>query len=520
MATVDTAVDTDSDTNTEIEHLDVLIIGAGISGLGAGHYLRTELPKKSFAIFESRAASGGTWDLFRYPGIRSDSDLYTFGYEFEPWRDKESIAEAPRILKYLRQTAHLNGVDAHIRYHHKVIALSWSSATARWTVTVEHTDTGELSELTANWVFGSTGYYRYDEGYTPEFEGRQTFQGQIVHPQHWPEDLDYAGKRVVVIGSGATAVTLVPAMADQAAHVTMLQRTPTYVLPVPKNDVIANALKKLFGAERGYALTRRKNVAQQRFIWSFCQRRPKLARKIIRYLNASALPAGYPVDEHFNPPYNPWDQRLCTVPDADLFKAISNGTASVVTDAIETFTPTGVQLKSGRALQADIIITATGLNLQILGGMTVSVDGEEVTLSDRIIYRGTMLTGVPNLAMAIGYTNSSWTLKVGLISEYFCKLLRHMDLYGADTAWTEAPADLPTRPLLDFGAGYVTRSLADLPKQGPQFPWLMSKNYQDDCRLLRQGKVVDEFLHFANAASGRPRPGVTTAVSVGAGQAL
>ncbi|GAA4388755.1 flavin-containing monooxygenase [Tsukamurella soli] len=494
-----------SNTDTVVEHLDVAIIGAGISGLGAARYLSVEHPDRTFAILEGRAASGGTWDLFRYPGIRSDSDLHTFGYEFAPWRDRQSIADADRILDYLRSTACDAGVDTAVRYHHRVMAAHWSSADARWTLDIERTDTGERTRLTANWVFGATGYYRYDEGFTPEFAGREDFQGTIVHPQHWPEDLDYAGKRVIVIGSGATAVTLVPAMARTAAHVIMLQRTPTYIMPVPREDVIAIALRRFLGEERGYALTRRKNIAQQRGIWLFCQRFPKLARRIIRSVNAKRLPEGFPVDEHFNPPYNPWDQRLCAVPDGDLFKAIRNGSASVVTDRIATFTAAGVRLESGRELEADIIVTATGLNLQILGGMSLTVDGEPVTLSDTVVHRGTMFSGVPNLAIAIGYTNSSWTLKVGLLCEYFCKLLRHMDETGVDTAWAEADPGMETRPLLDFGAGYVQRSLDRLPKQGTAAPWLMSKGYQEDCRLLRDGEVADRHLHFAASAALKQR---------------
>jgi len=484
-----------------VEHLDVLVLGAGISGIGAGRYLRVEHPSKSFAILEARAASGGTWDLFRYPGIRSDSDLHTFGYEFEPWRDKESIASAPRILDYLRKTATKNGLDDHIRYHHKVLAADWSAEEARWLVEVERTDTGERLHLTAGWIFCAGGYYRYDEGFTPKFEGRERFTGQIVHPQHWPSDLDYAGKKVVVIGSGATAVTLIPAMVEDAAHVTMLQRTPSYIMPVPKQDALANLFKRVLGDERGYALTRRKNIAQQRAVWAFCQRHPKLARKIIRTVNAKQLPEGYAVDEHFNPPYNPWDQRLCAVPDGDLFKAIRSGKASVVTDRIATFTENGILLESGEELEADVIVTATGLNLQLFGGMKLSIDGRPVDPAETVVHRGMMLSGVPNFSIAIGYTNSSWTLKIGLVCEYFCKLLAHMDSHGYDTAWAVADPDMPTRPLLDFGAGYVQRSLAGLPKQGPTAPWLMSMSYQDDRKLLRDGDVIDDSLHFTRAAA-------------------
>lgn len=487
-------------TKTEVEHLDVLIVGAGISGIGAGRYLTVEHPGKTFAILEAREASGGTWDLFRYPGIRSDSDLHTFGYEFEPWRDEESIASADRILAYLRKVATDNGLDERIRYQHKVMACDWSAEEARWLVEVERADTGERLHLSAGWVFCAGGYYDYDQGYTPQFAGRDRFAGEIVHPQAWPSALDYTGKKVVVIGSGATAVTLVPALAETAEHVTMLQRTPTYIMPVPKKDAIANLLRTVLGDERGYALTRQKNIAQQRAIWSFCQKYPTLARKIIRGINAKMLPEGFPVDEHFNPPYNPWDQRLCAVPDGDLFKTIRDGKASVVTDRIATFTETGILLESGKTLDADIIVTATGLNLKLLGGVKLSVDGRPVDPSQTVVHRGTMLSGVPNFSIAIGYTNSSWTLKIGLLCEYFCAVLRHMDTGGFDTAWAVVDPDMPTRPLLDFGAGYVQRSLADLPKQGPEAPWLMSMSYHDDRRLLRDGHVMDENLHFTGPA--------------------
>ncbi|MHB9855975.1 flavin-containing monooxygenase [Streptomyces krungchingensis] len=487
-----------------VEHLDVLIIGAGISGIGAGRYLKTELPSKTFAILEARAASGGTWDLFRYPGIRSDSDLHTFGYEFKPWRDEESIASAPRILTYLRETATENGLDSHIRYHHKVLSVSWSTGQARWTVHIERADTGERTTLTCAWLFCAGGYYRYDEGFTPHFEGRERFRGPIVHPQQWPEDLDYAGKRVVVIGSGATAVTLLPAMADTAAHVTMLQRTPSYILPVPKKDVIANALKKYLGPERGYALTRRKNIAQQRFVWSFCRRHPKAARRLIRWANAKQLPDGYPLDEHFNPPYDPWDQRLCAVPDGDLFKAIAAGKASVVTDRITTFTEDGVRLESGRELEADVVVTATGLNVQAFGGIAVTVDGEEIRLPDTVAYKGMMLSGIPNLAFSIGYTNSSWTLKVGLLCEHFCRLLAHMDAAGHDICRPEvADPAMETRPFLDFAAGYIRRAVHQLPRQGDRMPWLTSMDYHSDVKLLRADSVVDPELHFSRIEASR-----------------
>jgi monooxygenase len=495
-------------TQTPVEHLDVLVVGAGISGIGAGRYLTTELPATSFAVLEARAASGGTWDLFRYPGIRSDSDLHTFGYEFKPWRDEQSIADAPRILAYLRETITENGLDAHIRYHHRVLAASWSTADARWTVDVERTDTGERLQLSAGWLFCAGGYYRYDEGFTPVFPGRERFRGPIVHPQHWPEDLDYAGKRVLVIGSGATAVTLVPAMAETAGHVTMLQRTPSYVMPVPRNDALADRLRALLGEERAFALTRRKNIARGIGIWKFCQKYPKAARRLIRWVNTKQLPEGYPVDEHFNPPYDPWDQRLCAVPDGDLFRAIRNGTADVVTDRIETFTENGVLLASGRELEADVIVTATGLNVQAIGGISLTVDGEPVHLPDTVAYKGMMLSGVPNFALAIGYTNSSWTLKIGLLCEHFCRLLAYMDAHGYDVARPEpSDPDMPTRPFLDFAAGYIQRAVDQLPRQGDRMPWLTSMSYSSDVKLLRADSVIDPELHLSRAS----RPAAVTA---------
>jgi monooxygenase len=493
-----------TNTATHIEHVDVLIVGAGISGIGAAYYLQQEHPGRSYAILEARGATGGTWDLFRYPGIRSDSDLHTFGYEFKPWRDEDAIASADKILAYLRETVAENGIDAKIRFHHQVLGAAWSSDDARWTVDVERfgttEDSEELVQFSANWIFCAGGYYRYDQGYTPEFPGGDRFRGRIVHPQHWPEDLDYAGKKVVVIGSGATAVTLVPSMAGTAAHVTMLQRSPTYVLPVPAKDAFANVAQKVLGAKRGYALARRKNIFKQRAVYQLSQKYPGAARRLIRHLNAKELPTGYPVDEHFNPTYNPWDQRLCTVPDADLFKAISSGAASVVTDRIATFTETGVQLESGKHLEADIIVTATGLNLQLLGGMSLTVDGTSVDVADTVAYKAMMLAGVPNFAFAFGYTNSSWTLKVGLLCEHFCRLLSHMDTRGYDIARAEVDdPGMQTRPLLDLSAGYVQRALDRMPKQGSGEPWRVSMNYYYDVERLREGAVDDPNLHFSSA---------------------
>jgi len=478
------------------EELDVLVIGAGLSGVGAARYLKTEVPFATFAVLEGRAASGGTWDLFRYPGIRSDSDLYTFGYEFKPWTDRKAIAGADKILAYIREAADEAGVTPHIRYQHKVVRASWSSAAARWIVEVERGDSGERVYLAARWIFNATGYYDYEQGFTPEFEGRDRFGGTVVHPQHWPEDLGYAGKKIVVIGSGATAVTLIPALAREGAgHVTMLQRTPTYVVPIPSEDAVANLLPKILGAKRGYAAARRKNILIQQLVFKFSDRCPTMARRLIRRANVKALPAGFDVDTHFNPPYNPWEQRLCTVPDSDLFEVLRAGQADVVTARISTFTEDGILLEDGRELPADIIVTATGLNIKLLGGIALDVDGQPVVLPERVAYKGMMLSGVPNFAFAVGYTNSSWTLKIGLVCEHFARLLNHMQRHSYDVCVADAP-EMETMPLLDFAAGYVQRSLADFPRRGATAPWHMSTSYGDDVRLVRNAPLLDEFLTF------------------------
>ncbi len=481
--------------------LDVAIIGGGISGIGAAHYLRTRHPEKSFTIFESRHTIGGTWDLFRYPGIRSDSDLHTFGYEFKPWRDKQAIADAPRILDYLNEAVADDNLADSILFHRRIVAADWSSTEQAWTLTVAHTDSDTRETMRARWIFAGTGYYNYDEGFTPNFEGRERFTGQIIHPQHWPENLDYRGKKVVVIGSGATAVTLVPSMADDAEHVTMLQRTPTYIVPLPREDVIANGFKHVFGAERGYALSRQKNILQQKIVFQLCQRFPSQARKVIRKTNTAMLPKGFDVDTHFNPPYDPWDQRLCVVPDGDLFKSLRRGDASIATGNIKTFTETGIELTDGTVLDADIIVTATGLNLQLFGGMELSTDGTPVDLSRSVAYRGAMLSGVPNFLLAIGYTNSSWTLKIGLLCEYFCRVLEYMDDRGYTSVVPVPDPSMETLPLLNFGAGYVKRSLGSLPKQGTVAPWQTTMSVSADVKQLRNGKVDDRFMHYEKVAA-------------------
>jgi cation diffusion facilitator CzcD-associated flavoprotein CzcO len=485
------------------DHVDVLIVGAGLSGIGAGYYLETRLPGKSYAILEGRDAIGGTWDLFRYPGIRSDSDLHTLGYAFKPWTDDKAIADGPAILSYIRETASENGIEDKIRFGHRVVRAEWSSEDARWTVEATHGT--ETVTLTCGFLFAAGGYYRYDEGFTPTFPGTERFEGRVIHPQHWPEDLDYAGKRVLVIGSGATAMTIVPAIADAAAHVTLLQRSPTYVVSVPARDPIANALRRVLPDRLAYSLARRKNIALQALVYKLSRRRPGLVRRLIRAATKRQLPDGYAVDTHFNPRYDPWDQRLCVIPDGNLFEAISSGRASIVTDRVETFTGRGVALASGTEIEADIVVTATGLELVAFGGIEYVVDGEPVDLSDRFAYRGAMLSGVPNFAFAVGYINASWTLKVDLVCDWLCRLLAHMDAHGFTRAVpiNDDPA-LPRRPLLDFSAGYVQRALDSFPKQGPAAPWRMSMSYYEDVRSL--GSDLDDgVLHFAGTdGSGAP----------------
>jgi monooxygenase len=497
-------------TSTATEHVDVLIMGAGVSGIGCAYHLQARQPGKSYMILEAREATGGTWDLFRYPGIRSDSDLHTFGYVFKPWPGEKAIADGPSILDYIRETARENGIDRHIRLGHKILSASWSSADARWTVDVERVATGETFQVTCGWLFSAGGYYRYDEGYTPEFPGIERFGGQVVHPQHWPEDLDYAGKRVVVIGSGATAVTLVPAMArDGAAHVTMLQRSPSYIAAVPERDPIANLLKKHLPADKAYAITRRKNIWLQKTIYRLSQRHPRQMKKFFMAGVRRALPKGYDVDTHFNPSYGPWDQRLCAVPDGDLFKAIGKGQASVVTDRIASFTETGLQLESGAHLDADIVVTATGLNLLAFGGVQLTVDGRDVTLADTLVYKAMMLSDVPNFAFAIGYTNSSWTLKVDLVCSFLARILEHMGRTGTDTVTPHCDEPgMETRPLLDFGAGYVQRSVHEFPRQGSRPPWQLAMSYAADQKIIGpEGTVEDPELKFTRSADvAEPEP--------------
>ncbi len=482
------------------EHFDVLIIGAGLSGIGAGCHMKMGAPGKSYAILEGRATLGGTWDLFRYPGIRSDSDMYTLGYSFRPWREAKAIADGPSILSYIKETAAAYGVDSHIRFQHMVKSASWSSGDAVWTIEAERGPDREPVRLTCGFLLTCSGYYDYAAGYTPDFKGVGQFAGRVVHPQHWPEDLDVAGKRVVVIGSGATAVTLVPAMAGRAAHVTMLQRSPTYVVSRPAEDAFANMLRRRLPAKLAYGITRWRNVLLQLLLFKTARRRPAQFKKRLIDMVKAELGADYDVGTHFTPSYNPWDQRMCLVPDSDLFASIRSGQASVVTDIIDTFTEHGLRLASGRELEADVIVTATGLKMQILSGMAISVDGEPVDLAKSMSYKGMMYSGVPNLASVFGYTNASWTLKADLTCEYVCRLLKFMTARGYAEARPTREAGVVEAPFLEFTSGYVQRALDQLPRQGVKKPWKLHQNYALDLVALRYGKLDDGTLAFTRRA--------------------
>jgi cation diffusion facilitator CzcD-associated flavoprotein CzcO len=496
------------------EHVDVLIVGAGLSGIGAAYHVQRAFPKRKYVILESRDAIGGTWDLFRYPGVRSDSDMQTLGYRFRPWTGAKAIADGPSILRYVRDTAAEAGIDRHIRFGYRVTGASWSSADARWTVEATHQASPDAATpatpatmtFTCNFLLVCTGYYRYDHGYQAELPGIENFGGQVVHPQQWPEDLDYAGRRVAVIGSGATAVTIVPAMAETAAHVTMVQRSPTYIISVPATDPIDAKLRERIGARRAYPVTRWKNVLVTTLIYQLSQRRPQMMRNWIRGMTIKQLPSGYDVDTHFKPVYGPWDQRLCLVPDGDLFGAIRHGKASVVTGQIATFTEHGIQLESGEEVEADIVVTATGLQLLALGGIQLTVDGKDVQLPETMAYKATMLSGVPNFALTIGYTNASWTLKADLVSEFVCRLLRHMDRHGYDVC---VPVNddprVTERPLLDFAAGYILRSMHEFPKSGSRTPWRLGMSYLNDVVSLRHGRIGDGALKFSRRGAGLAR---------------
>ena len=484
------------------EHVDVLVVGAGISGIGAGYHLQNKCPWASFTILEGRGDIGGTWDLFRYPGVRSDSDMHTLGFSFKPWKDARSIAGGPAIMGYLRETVAEYDLERHIRFGHLVSRAEWSSDSARWTVTATLAATGETTTLTCGFLFMCSGYYSYREGHLPTFPGRDRFGGEIVHPQAWPEDLDYAGKRVLVIGSGATAMTLVPAMAERAAHVTMLQRSPTYVVARPSHDLFANRLRRILPEKWAYALTRRKNVFRQGLVYRKTRTDPDKVKRLLLGGVRQGLGPDYDVATHFTPSYNPWDQRLCLLPDGDLFGSIRSGSASVVTDHIDTFTEAGIRLRSGTVLEADVIVTATGLNLVTLGEIGFEVDGEPVDFARSWTYKGLAYSDVPNLVSTFGYVNASWTLKADLTAEYVCRLLRHMADVGATTCTPRlrpSDLDMPQRPWIDgFPAGYMKRTLHLLPRQGDRAPWLHTQDYSRDVKMIRREAIADDVMEFSS----------------------
>lgn len=482
------------------QHVDVLIVGAGVSGIGLACHLRRKSPGKSLAVLERRQDLGGTWDLFKYPGIRSDSDMFTFGYNFKPWINPQTLADGPAIKNYVREAAAEHGVEDSIHYGRKVVNSDWSSSKGHWIVSVEREDSGEQEKWTCNFLLGCTGYYNYDQGYRPDFPGEEDFRGQVVHPQHWPDDFDYKNKKVVVIGSGATAVTLIPAMADDTAHITMLQRSPTYIFSLPEVDPVSAAFQKRLPEKMAYKANRARNINFQRLLYRLSQKQPKLVRRLI--LRAARKHLGEDIDiRHFSPRYNPWDQRMCVVPDGDLFNALREGKASIETDHIERFTENGILLKSGKELEADIIITATGLNVQMMGGSELKVDGRPVDISDRLTYKSVMLEGVPNAAVIFGYINASWTLKVDIAAAYICRLINHMDAKGYHKVVPDSRGAEKSEDTV-FGAlssGYVQRAAKTMPRQGKSGPWRVTQNYVRDVPVLRFGPIEDEHLRFDDA---------------------
>jgi monooxygenase len=479
------------------EHLDVVIVGAGISGVSAAWHLQNRCPTKSYAILERRDDLGGTWDLFKYPGIRSDSDMFTLGFRFKPWGSAKSIAEGADIKAYIKETVAENGIDRRIRYRHRVLAGDWSDADNRWTLTVEND--GQQQQITCSFLFACTGYYNYDEGYSPTFPGAEDFEGTIVHPQHWPEDLDYTDKKIIVVGSGATAITLIPALVNSGSgHVTMLQRSPTYIGSLPSVDPFAARANRLLPSRLAHMANRWKAIAFSTFQYQLARKRPAYMRNLLMTMAQRRLPKGYDVEKHFGPKYNVWDQRLCLAPDADFFRTIRHGKADVVTDTIDRFTKTGIKLTSGEELQADIIVTATGLNMQLLGGVQPTRNGETFDLTSLMTYKGCMFSGVPNFIITFGYTNASWTLKADLVSEFGCRLLNHMDANGFETVEPQRPGnDVDELPFMDFNPGYFQRSAHLLPKSGSRAPWRLKQNYLFDMRTIRRGKIDDEGLQFS-----------------------
>ena len=486
------------------EYVDVLIVGAGLSGIGAAWHLQDKCPGKSYLILEGRESMGGTWDLFRYPGIRSDSDMYTLGYKFKPWTEGKAIADGPSILNYIRETASEAGIDRNIRYQHTVTSANWSSEDAAWTVATHDAATDEIVTIRCSFLLMCSGYYNYEQGYLPEFKGRDRFRGETVHPQHWPEDLDYSGKKIVIIGSGATAVTLVPEMAKEAEHVVMLQRSPTYMASLPDTDWIARLLQWLLPEKTAYAVVRWKNVNFQRWIYWQAKKTQKMLRRKLLKMARKELGKGVDFDKHFVPSYDPWDQRLCLVPNGDFFEAVRDGRASVVTDTIAEFTENGIRLESGQELEADIIVTATGLDLCVLGDVEISVDGRPIDVSETFSYKSMMFSDVPNLVSTFGYINASWTLKADLTAEFSCRLLNHMTETGmrqCTPRLRDDEQDMAGKDWIEgFSSGYIQRKTHLLPKQGAASPWLNTQNYALDRKTIGEGPVEDGVLEFNNPA--------------------
>jgi len=486
-----------ADLMTEAKHLDVVIVGAGLSGIDAAAHIAKAFPGRNYAVLEQRHELGGTWSLFKYPGIRSDSDMFTLGFGWKPWDGDAAIADGPDILNYLREAAHETGVDQRIRYHHKVTKASWSSKDKRWTLDIDHTDSSQTSQLTADFLWWTSGYYDYDEGYTPEFPGIDTYKGTVIHPQFWPEDLDYTGKEVVVIGSGATAVTLIPSMARDAGHITMLQRTPTYIISQPRMHPGAELARKAMPRAVANKYLHKAYAAGTIGMYQFMRRNPKLAKKLIKRWAKPHLPADFDYDTHLVPPYNPWEQRLCVVPSADLFRAMHSHKVDMVTDQIETFTEKGIRLKSGRELDADIVITATGLKVVLVGKAEVEVDGKKVDPGDVFAYKALMLSDIPNTAFIVGYSNASWTLKADLVCEYVVRLLDYMDEHNYSVVIPRVRTELEPRPLMDLSSGYVQRALGSMPMAGDKDPWRLKNNWYFDKRMIKKQPIADESLEFA-----------------------
>lgn len=478
----------------------MIIVGAGLSGVGMAARYGEKFPEKRYAILEARGAIGGTWDLFRYPGVRSDSDMHTLGYDFKPWTGAKAIADGASILRYIRECAHERGIDRFIRYHHRVRAARWSSQKARWTLTIDHKDSATPTIMSCNFLALCAGYYNYQQGHTPEFSGRGQFTGPIIHPQHWPDNIDYRDKHIVVIGSGATAITLVPELARHAAHVTMVQRSPSYVTPLASTDLIANILRKILPEKLAYKITRWKNITRYKLLYAWTRAHPDKARKTLLGIIRKRLGPDYDIERHFTPAYNPWDQRLCIAADGDIFDALKAGRASIVTDHIDRFTKTGIALKSGQHLDADMIITATGLDVVMLGGCSFCVDGTDIHLPDSFGYKGMMFSGVPNLVSVFGYTNASWTLRADLVAQYVCRLSQHMDQTGMRQVMACPPADMVPAPWFDFQPGYIQRALQTMPKQGDRDPWRNRQDYPHDKKALTRAAIDDDYLQFTNPA--------------------